>query len=441
MGVGGHFSASEEATIVTDSIPSRDDGSPRSSTSGGLLIRFAVLGTAQVAGSALSFVTAVIITRVGGADVFGQISVGLSVLAYASLATNFGTDVSGVRMAAADPGRVGTMLPAIVLIRLFFAALSLATILALAPVLQPDPQGQVVLLIICASLLAVCFLPVWLPQGLENLKVTALCIFAPFAFTFVLTAFSALFSPTALGFAFSRFGGDALLALALSVWALRFYPRPSWSQIKSTIRDLIQQSGAIAGSQLVRGLAFLSDILVVSFFYQNAVVGHFSAAYRIYLLLVAVSAMYFIALFPKLARAAASGAEALKTELRGTLVWTVPTTAALTLVLLAAVPWLLPFAFGHDFSVAVPALQLLVVAAALNFAHKNYSRALIAIGHSGSEFRMTAIATFVGLTLKVVGTWQWGITGTALAILLGELFLLALLAWSTATKLKAEQAR
>ncbi len=41
----------------------------------GLFLRFGLLGGAQLAGSALSFLTAVIITRIGGAVVFGQISV------------------------------------------------------------------------------------------------------------------------------------------------------------------------------------------------------------------------------------------------------------------------------------------------------------------------------------------------------------------------------
>lgn len=405
------------------------------------LLRFGVLGGAQLTGSALSFLTAVIITQVGGATVFGQISLSLSVLSYALIATNFGTDVSAVRMAATHPASVSGMLPAIFLIRLFFASVSFVAIFLLMPLLQPDPQGQLVVLIICASLFAACFFPAWLPQGTENLKVTALCVLGPFAATFLLTVISGLVAPSAAAFAMSRIGGDALVALALSCWALRFYSRTGWNVLRSTIGDLLRQSGPIAGTQMVRGLGFFSDILVVSFFYDDAVLGHFSAAYRIYLLLVAISAMYFIVLFPRLARAAVSGGGALRAELRAALLWTVPATAGLLLVFMGVVPWLLPLAFGQDFAAAVPALQLLGVAAALNFVHKNYSRALIAMGQPGSEFRMTAIATLVGVALKVIGTWHWGITGTALAIILGEAVLLVLLRCSATTKLVSETAR
>ena len=402
----------------------------------GLFLRFGLLGGAQLAGSALSFLTAVIITRIGGAVVFGQISVGLSVLAYALIATNFGTDVSGVRMAAANPERIGAMLPGIMAIRLFFGVLTFAVILLLAPILAPDPQGRVIMLIICFGLFAGAILPAWLPQGIENAKVTALCVFGPFALTFAFTALSALVAPSGRAFAVSRLSADAVVAASLFAWAWRFHDGSRWKEIRAAIRDLLGQSSAIAGTQLVRGLAFLSDILIVSFFYHDATVGHFSAAYRIYLLLIAVSAMYFIVLFPKLARAAERGPEALKTELRATLRWTIPSTSLMALAFTAVVPWLLPLAFGADFSAAVPALQVLGIAAALNFIQRNYSRALVAMGFPGVEFRVTAVATVVGIALKVVGTWQWGITGTAAALLLGEGIMLILLQRSALHKLR-----
>ena len=347
-----------------------------------------MLSGTQLAGSALSFLTAVIITRIGGAVVFGQISVGLSVLAYALIATNFGTDVSGVRMAAANPERIGAMLPGIMAIRLFFGVLTFAVILLLAPILAPDPQGRVIMLIICFGLFAGAILPAWLPQGIENAKVTALCVFGPFALTFAFTALSALVAPSGRAFAVSRLSADAVVAASLFAWAWRFHDGSRWKEIRAAIRDLLGQSSAIAGTQLVRGLAFLSDILIVSFFYHDATVGHFSAAYRIYLLLIAVSAMYFIVLFPKLARAAERGPEALKTELRATLRWTIPSTSLMALAFTAVVPWLLPLAFGADFSAAVPALQVLGIAAALNFIQRNYSRALVAMGFPGVEFRI-----------------------------------------------------
>ena len=401
-----------------------------------LFLRFGFLGAAQLAGSALSFLTAVIITRFGGAAVFGQVSIGLSVLAYALIVTNFGTDISGVRMAAAQPERIGAMLPAILLIRLFFGTLTFVFILLSSLFLAPDPVGRAILLIICAGVFAVPFFPAWLPQSLENIKVTALCVFGPFALTFAFTSISAILVPHGIAFAASRLAGDVMIAMAVSLWARRFFDWPGWPPVRATVRSLIGQSSAIAGSELVRGLAFLSDMLIVASFFHDATIGHFSAAYRIYLLLVAVAAMYSIVLFPRLSRAAVDGAGALKAELRSTLLWTVPIASLLALALIAIVPWVLPFAFGADFSTAVPALQFLAVAATLNFIHRNYSRTLVAMHLANVDLHLKSAVTIVGIALKIAGTWRWGITGTAAAILLSELILLVLLQWNMHRRLR-----
>ena len=406
-----------------------------------MILRFGLLGAAQLTGSALSFLTAIIITRVGGAAVFGQYSLGLSVLAYALVATNFGTDISGVRMAAADPKRIGTLIPAILIIRLLFGSLTFALILLFAPVLASDPTGRTTLLIMSAGAFAAVFLPAWLPQGIENIRITALVILAPFVLALAFTVASALLRPQGAAFAVSRLAADALVATTLFAWCGQYLERPHWTAIRKTIVDLLGQSSAIAGSELVRGLAFLSDMLIVSFFFQDATVGHFSAAYRIYLLLIAVAAMYSIVLFPKLSRAAAIGPDAIRAELRSTLLWTVPIAASGTLVFITVVPWVLPFAFGADFSTAVPALQLLGIAATLNFVHRNYSRTLIAMGLAGVDLHLKTIVTFVGIALKVLGTWQWGITGTAAGILLSEAVLLVVLHRATRARLRGDDAK
>lgn len=403
-----------------------------------LISRFALLASAQVIGSALSFLTAVIITRVSGAEVFGQITVGMAVLAYALHLTNFGTDVSAVKAAAGAPQMIGQLLPAIYLLRLFWATLAFVLVLLLSPVLAPEPQARLVLIVIVSSVFAAACLPAWLPQSQEDIKATALATFGPFAITFALTILAALTKPNGLTFAFSRLGGDAVVAACLSAWAWRYRTKILWSQVRSQIRALIHQSGSIVATKLVRGLAFLTDVLIVSFFFNDATVGQFSAAYRIYLLLISVYAMFFIIYFPRLVRAANMGRGPLSRELSQTFRWSFSGACLVATMVILVAPWFLPFAFGAEFSAAVPALQILVVAAVLNFVHRNYSRALVALGYPQLEFVATAIATVVGIGFKLVGASQWGIAGAASAIVLGEVVLLVLLRAYIRAKLRNE---
>lgn len=403
--------------------------------------RFGALAATQIAGSILSLLTAVIVTRTGGAEVFGQISLGISVVAYALVTTNFGTDVSAVRIAAADPEQIELLLPAVFLIRLFFATASFAVILVVAPALISESNGRLILYIITASVFTACLFPIWIPQAIEDLKVTATCIFAPFALTFALTVLVAAIIRQGWAFALCRLGADILLAIGLTIWARRYISRSNWSKVFVTIRSLIGQSGKIASSQLIRGLAFLSDMVIVGILYQGETLGHFSAAYRIYLLLIAVGAMYFIILFPTLAKSAARGKAVLESQVRTALAWAIPAGLAGAVVVIATAPWALPLAFGQEFAVAVPALQLLAVAAAINFIHKTFSRSLIASGSPGLELLMTAVATVIGIGVKWIGAWWWGIVGISLAIVVSELLLLVLLGWAAQANLKTKNVR
>lgn len=216
-------------------------------------------------------------------------------------------------------------------------------------------------------------------------------------------------------------------AAFLSLWAWRYRTKVSWSQTKAQIRKLAGQSSPIAATQLIRGLAFLTDVLIVSFFFHDATVGEFSAAYRIYLLLLSVSAMFFIIYFPRVVRAAEAGPDALRRDLRQSFRWSIPGASLVAAMVILFAPWFLPLAFGAEFSVAVPALQILAIAFVLSFIHRNYSRALIALGYPQLELVATAIATAAGIGFKIVGTAQWGIAGAASAIVLGEGVLLILL--------------
>lgn len=404
-----------------------------------LPFRFGILGSAQIAGSALSFITALIITRVGGATIFGQFSLGFSILTYALTVTIFGTDVAAVRMASAEPEKLREMLPAVTLIRIALAIPTYGIVWLLARTISPDSSGRSAILIIAAAVFASAFFPAWVGQAVENLKVTSLGIVGPYAFQLILTIFAAFVAPTALGFAASKLFADALMAGAISWWAWSFYGRPNWKLVGRRIVELVRQSTSVACSQLIRGLMLTSDILIIGFLFSDALVGYYAAAHRIFLLIVAVGHMYFVVLLPKLSRMAQDRPGALRRELRKALVQLVPAGLLAALFLAIVAPWALPFMFGASFEAGASALQVLGFAAVVQFAHRIYSRALIASRQPGLELRGTAIATVLAIPLKVLASREWGITGTAFGTLAGEFVLLLLLRTYALSRLAVEE--
>lgn len=381
----------------------------------------------QIAGSLLSFLTALLITRLGGAAMFGQIALAVSVLTYATIITMFGTNISAVRETATNPESLKVLFPAVILVRLLFGTASFLAVVGLAPILAPDPEGRIVYFIICSGTFAVIFSPIWIPQGLENLRVTALTIFGPFALTFLFSLAAAFLHPEGWTFAASRLAADLLMAVSLMAWARKYFDLPGPVQIWTRAKRLIAQSAAIAGSQLVRGLAFVSDILIVSSIVSDEELGHFSAAHRVYLLLIAISMTYFIVLYPRLSRRAKEGEAQLFREVTHSLSWSIPISIGAVLIFVILIPMVFPLAFGQSFAIAVPAMQILGVAAAVNFIHRIFSRALLALNLTGQELMATALATFVGILIKVFGAKSWGISGAATGVLIAEALLLIFL--------------
>lgn len=392
----------------------------------GLFLRFGVLGIAQMAGAAISFLTAILITRTGGAATFGQFALAVSVLSYAQLFTTFGTDISGSGETAARPQEIGHLLPAILLIRILLATLSYVAILLLGPIITPSPSARLVLYIVCAGVFASVFYPTWLVQGLENLRLTAITLVGPFAITLVFSLAASVTLPVGWTFALARLAGDVVMAAFLMTWATRFFISIQFAAVVEKARLVVVTSSRIAGSQLVRGLAFLSDMLIVGWFASNAALGHFAAAHRIYLLLTTVSYVYFVVLYPRLAKSAAASPFALSQQIHAALGPSVTGAVAAAVIVAAAAPIAIPLAFGPEFGPSVIPLQLLGLAAAIGFVHRIYGQALLALDRASLFLRLTALATGLGVLMKVSAMAGYGIQGISAAIAASELIMLAL---------------
>ena len=400
-------------------------------------MRFGVLGMAQIAGSAISFLTVILITRTGGAATFGQIALAVSILSYAQQFTIFGTDISGTGETAVRPKDLGLLLPAILLIRILLATLSYSVILLLGPLIAPSPSARLVLHIVGAGVFACAFYPTWLAQGLENLKVTMIALVGPFAITLIFSTVASVMSPIGWTFGLARLVGDILMAIFLMIWAAKFFTSVGLAAVVEKAWFLVRKSSSIAAAQMVRGLAFLSDVLIVGWFTTNAALGHFGASQRIYLLLTTISYVYFTVVYPRLAKSAATSPFALSQQIQGALKPGVLGAIAVSIVVAMAAPIGMPLAFGREFVQSIVPMQFLGLAAGIGFIHRIYGQALLALDKASLFLQLTAFATVIGVAIKVMATASYGINGTSVAIAASELLMLGLV-WFFARKAMAE---
>jgi O-antigen/teichoic acid export membrane protein len=388
--------------------------------------RFLMLAAANVAGAAAGFLLLSVIGHASGAAALGQISVALSVLTYAQIVTNFGSDSFAIRAVVAGRAAPRALIPTVIASRLALCIPTLLVVSALCLAVPTLNDERAIIAILSVSVLASAILPLWAAQAFEQTGVVAICNLAGPVLNLALGVVAAVTDIGVLGYAVARVAADGLIAVVLLAWTLRRHgwgPWPQWSELVRFIRG----AAPIGGSKLLNGVSLAGDLIIVDLFATAAAnVGHYAAPARVYALVLTLSAMYFVIVLPIFSRAAARGPLWLKAEMTRSLIRTVPVALLGTGLLAFLARPLLYFGFGADFVGAAPILNLLMIAAVANLVSRTFGQALIAGGAAPAEMRATLIGVIVAICAKIGLSAKYGVTGAALATVGGELLLLLL---------------
>ncbi len=196
-----------------------------------------------------------------------------------------------------------------------------------------------------------------------------------------------------------------------------FRPRPRWRPRAIARRDWCETTVPFWVSSVSNIFLANADVMTVALLFGPAEAGIYFAANRLAQILAFFVISQNIVIGPQLASASATGRIAdIAAILRGsTRAATVPTLAAGAAILLAA-PLLLGL-FGPAFGAAVPALQLLVLAAIVNAAGGPADIALNMCGHD----RLAMRVSLVNLALSAAALGLGGALGGALGVAAGVL--------------------
>lgn len=200
---------------------------------------------------------------------------------------------------------------------------------------------------------------------------------------------------------------------------------------------MARAAAPIAGSQMVRSLALGSDLVILALLVDREALGHYSASYRFFMVLLSLGTAYFVILLPRISERARSAGDEMAVEHRRSLWRLIPAAAAGALVLGLIAEPLLTLLFDPSFVAAAPALRLLAAAFVANLVGRHYRQILLARHRQDLDFRWTVVAVGVHLGAKWLFGITWGITGAAAGTLLGELVLAAGLRASALPHLRA----
>lgn len=403
-------------------------GNERKGLGGGPLLRnFSLQLGGELTGQAIAFVAAIYLARTLDAHGFGVWVFASSVLLYFTIVIDGGTDIWGMREVAARPRRLRRLLGAIIRARLLLGAAAIAAVILFAQFV--DRNNAIALLVGLPILIAFIFNTAWAHRGLET-GMTGLTIVLQRT-TWLLLVILLIKAPTDANL--TTFWQGVSEGIGIAVLLLLLIPRlraQTGGQPKITVGAVFAHSWPLALARALRALTATAAIVVLGFADTDAEVGYYGAALRVGTILVLVSTVFCNAAFPGLARACRGDDQAAVIRAAMRLLATVVAPMAVGGALLAEP--ILMLLFPAHFIQAANMLAILIPAFAAMAVSDLLRRILAARHHQRLDLKLTALGAIISVFAISWLAIEYGGSGAAIAMLIGELALVALSLWAVA---------
>ncbi len=382
---------------------------------------------------AFGFLGSIVAARVLGLEEFGVFATALAAVGFFQALLDLTVEESltkfGFRyVATQDWGRLRRLFRQMLVFKLVGGLVATAILVALAPVADSifDAEG------VGTALLAASLLP--LVQAPEQIGATALLLHSRYDLRGVYQAGSGALRLLAIAIGASYGVNEALLAIVVAqalatafsafvgVSALRRFPhgisRPLAEDVPG-IKSFVFQSSLATGVISLRTTLVPVLLGVVA---GPTQVGLFRIAQSPQTGLAAASSPARLVLLTEQTRDWEGGRHI--SVLNGIRKYTVGATALMIVAVplfFFAMPWLVETVFGTEYSGAVDAARIILLAAAIQFAIGWTKSLPVTIGRPQLRIVTHGVETLVVIPLVVVLGAEWGATGAAVAVLVATI--------------------
>jgi O-antigen/teichoic acid export membrane protein len=387
-----------------------------------LTANFLLLSAGEFLTKLLTFAAFLVVARALGPARYGGFEFVLAVMAFLSLAGDFGLLTYAAREIARDRRRAVALVNDVTTLRLVLGLLCLGALLGFVALVPQAPEIQGLLLLYGATLLATPTIVQWLFQGQDLMHWVALAsVLRRATFTALVLVFFRAGKPLVCLGVYELASVLAVAALCLGVLRFRLgfpWPRPSFQPLR--LLGHFRNAFAIGVSELAFSGVTYFPTLLIGLLIAGQPLGWFSASLRIIVALHAFVWLYFYNLLPSLSRCPALPKERLRGLMRPSLGMAACGGIFAALGLTVFAPQLLGLAFGPGFEGGASVLRLLAWNLPLALVSGHYRYGLIAYNRQKSEAicSLAAAAVLVVLSLWLVPVV--GITGAAVALLVGK---------------------
>lgn len=358
-----------------------------------------------------------------GPDPFGMVGFAFAVVTYLTVFVDSGfVDVGSRDVAALDDASEAARLGVgVTLVRTAVAIVCMAALVIAAPILEPDPVGQRIIVLTGLMIFVAAIDPAWIHKGLRRSVPVGISLvmrrllYAIFVFVFIKGPDDVLRVPLA------QAGGELIgvmwLGGALLASGVTFVDlRSGWSTFWAA-RPLML-------AKLLRTSVVTADVVLLGLMATDREVGLYTADYRFCFLVMALAGSIQVAYLPDVTRPPVGPHQVAATRRHMELSSAVGIPVAVGGVLIAGP--LLGLVFGGDYLPATAALQILLLSVGLLFVFAPLHNLLLARGQLGLETRAVAVAAGINLVLNLWWIPRYGIVGAAMATLVAEALILTL---------------
>lgn len=334
---------------------------------------FIFLLTIQASNILISLISVPLLIQSIGLDQFGLVNLALSVIVLANILVGFGYNLSAPREVALSQGdkvRLSHLVSNIVSSRVLLALLASSFIMLAALGGGMFAEYNWILVFSLLLLFSEATLPVWFFQGLEKMKLVSLAnVFAKLLYLAGIVLF--IHEPTQakwVNFLMGLSGlGINLLLLAYIHFQLEIkFFRPEFGKVFQSIRE----NWLLFLSNVASYLSVNGGLIILSFFAQAQVLGMFSLAEKIAIVLRLFPSMVIQAVFPNASRLYAANRDAFHTYAKKIYVVAVVCGLGLTLLTFTAAPLIISLLAKKPLPESVEFLKILAFVpflAVLNF--------------------------------------------------------------------------
>lgn len=374
----------------------------------GLIGGFGLLAVAEIVARLLGLASVVTMAHVLGPDGLGIIVLGMTLVAYAAIGVDAGTELLAVRDLGRSPERLRSIVEPVLGLRLAIALMLGSLLVVVALVVGAGSNNAETVALFALALPALALNPRFMAVAVRASGGVAIGNITG-QLVLLLGVLALVGSGDTTTVALLVAGGEFAYALVvLGVLARRHGMLRPHVDIASW-RGTLQLSGPLLGYGIARAAIYSADVLLIGVLLGAAEAGQYGAAYKPVLLVSGGMGLFYVSLLAALGDGAEGGRHLARKALR----IIPPFVLAGAVTMSASAPLTIPLAFGEEFTPAVPVLAVLAFTLPIQAAGGAYFCLLVAAGRQRTLLRINAAGAAANVLANLAVIPLLGIVGAA----------------------------